>query len=273
MASDRYFVRIRGRVSGPYDLEQLSKLVRSSKLSRIHEVSSDRTNWTSVSEFDALFAATSIPQPDTELDLSDGAIPIAPLDDEIPATGPVSYYYEREGTTMGPVSPDELRTLARQNQVLPQDMIWSDDNPELVAAAISDVLAPVFRSGSTSRHAPLSEMAGERVSTQHGHTAEPPSIEPIEVSAIPPAVTIERKATPMELGYAAVHAHQFPISAALTLGWRIMSNHYGALLGATLLYGVIQCGFSFVPILGTMASLILGPPIGVGFTFMAISAN
>ncbi len=57
MASEAYYVRSRGKITGPFDLSALQKLVRRGSLSRMHEVSSDRVSWASAGDFGELFAA------------------------------------------------------------------------------------------------------------------------------------------------------------------------------------------------------------------------
>jgi len=57
--SELYFVRIRGRVQGPFDLEKLQQMVRRGRLSRIHELSSDRKSWCSAAENPELFSGSS----------------------------------------------------------------------------------------------------------------------------------------------------------------------------------------------------------------------
>src|SRR5687767_3867747 len=70
MAESRYFVRSRGRISGPFDLPGLQKLVRRGQLSRSDQVSPDKVDWSSAGEFEDLFplrgtaamaAATTLP--------------------------------------------------------------------------------------------------------------------------------------------------------------------------------------------------------------------
>ncbi|MGC9261721.1 MAG: DUF4190 domain-containing protein [Phycisphaerae bacterium] len=47
MAGETYFVRSRGKITGPYDVAGLQRLVKLGMLSRVHEVSTDKLNWAS----------------------------------------------------------------------------------------------------------------------------------------------------------------------------------------------------------------------------------
>ena len=55
MSDGAYYVKVRGQIDGPYDLDQLSKLVERGRLARFHKVSTDRVSWTSVGSLTALF--------------------------------------------------------------------------------------------------------------------------------------------------------------------------------------------------------------------------
>lgn len=47
MAGEMYFVRSRGKVTGPFDIGGLQRLAKLGMLSRVHEVSTDKRNWAS----------------------------------------------------------------------------------------------------------------------------------------------------------------------------------------------------------------------------------
>ena len=49
------YIRVRGRVLGPYDQEKLQSLARRGQLSRMHEISEDATNWVHASAYPQLF--------------------------------------------------------------------------------------------------------------------------------------------------------------------------------------------------------------------------
>lgn len=52
---ERYYVRLGGRVSGPFDLPTLQQQIRRGLLSRLHQVSSDRATWQSAGSVEGLF--------------------------------------------------------------------------------------------------------------------------------------------------------------------------------------------------------------------------
>jgi len=87
MSSDRYFLRIRGRVTGPYSLLQLQDQVRRRELSRLHEISADKANWFPAGGIAELFGPTqptsthAAAQQSSEGD-DEEVIPLELLDDE-----------------------------------------------------------------------------------------------------------------------------------------------------------------------------------------------
>src|SRR3954466_13665047 len=51
----RLYMRVRGRVLGPYEPEKLQALVRRGQLSRLHELSTDGVTWERASNYPELF--------------------------------------------------------------------------------------------------------------------------------------------------------------------------------------------------------------------------
>jgi hypothetical protein len=143
------YIRVRGRVLGPYDEEKLQSLARRGELSRMHEVSPDGTNWVRAATYPALFAA-----PRTRLVAKEMAVepPPAPAvaEDELPIVEPDlpvardrcaavvpigrSWYYDRDGQESGPVDEATLRQLAASGQVRPGTMVWTEGMPAWTTA-------------------------------------------------------------------------------------------------------------------------------------------
>jgi len=87
MSSDRYFLRIRGRVTGPFSLLQLQDQVRRRELSRLHEVSADQVKWVPAGGITELFGPIQPTGKETAAQHSsegndEEVIPLEPLDDE-----------------------------------------------------------------------------------------------------------------------------------------------------------------------------------------------
>ncbi len=54
--SDQFYIRVRGRVQGPFDSEKLRQLARRGQFSRMHEISVDGQQWEPAKERPELFA-------------------------------------------------------------------------------------------------------------------------------------------------------------------------------------------------------------------------
>jgi serine/threonine-protein kinase len=59
-SNTRYWVRLRGRVSGPYDLAAMQRMIRQGQLSRLHQVSTDQVTWKTASEIEGLYGPTVV---------------------------------------------------------------------------------------------------------------------------------------------------------------------------------------------------------------------
>lgn len=54
-SGERYYVRLGGRTSGPFDLAVLQQQARRNLLSRLHQISTDRVTWRSAGSIEGLF--------------------------------------------------------------------------------------------------------------------------------------------------------------------------------------------------------------------------
>ncbi len=58
--AQKYWVRLRGRVTGPYDFATLQRQVKQGALSRLHQVSTDQVVWKSATELEGLYGPTVV---------------------------------------------------------------------------------------------------------------------------------------------------------------------------------------------------------------------
>lgn len=124
--SDLYYVRIRGSVVGPFRPEQVRQLVERGKVSRLHELSTDRETWRPLSDFPELAVAPAA---------SAGATPSAPPDGDTAAAGqqsgqppPVTkqqWYYEDAGQPAGPVDEAAIAALVATGRITPTTLVWT----------------------------------------------------------------------------------------------------------------------------------------------------
>ena len=162
MSIESYFVRTRGRVSGPFDRTMLIKMVRRGTLATIDEVSKDREVWQSVSTLSWLVCVetpfssrsressqtTTAPAgpvaevPDASHREPTSADLVSGVSDSSP-TDPITegrYYLSREGEVIGPFAPTELVSMVTSGVLQPDDMIWHEgDNAFQPASQISEL--------------------------------------------------------------------------------------------------------------------------------------
>src|SRR5438270_1005387 len=106
MAEKRFFVRSRGKVLGPFDLEQLKALRNRGQLRRFHEVSQDRQSWVPAASLTELFHGDGAGE-ETAV-LAHGPADAAgarPGSGGTPGPVPEWFYVDAQGQQQGPVSP------------------------------------------------------------------------------------------------------------------------------------------------------------------------
>jgi serine/threonine-protein kinase len=59
-SSPRYWVRLRGKVTGPFDLPTLQRQLKQGHISRLHQVSADQVTWKQASDLEGLYGPTVV---------------------------------------------------------------------------------------------------------------------------------------------------------------------------------------------------------------------
>ena len=113
------YMRVRGRVLGPYEPEKLQAMVRRGQLSRLHELSTDGVSWVRASNFPELFA-TNVELPTTQHSTSSSVGSASTSDATVSASNAnpaaesavaasAKWYFSRGGAQGGPVDLPALR--------------------------------------------------------------------------------------------------------------------------------------------------------------------
>ncbi|MGA2253380.1 MAG: DUF4339 domain-containing protein [Thermoguttaceae bacterium] len=151
MDTDLY-LRVRGRVLGPYGLEKLQTLVRRGQLSRMHEVSTDGTHWVQASSYAELFVGAPVkliaPEvlnsspPSSQQANASTDIPLAGESSEAaqarprtPSSAGRRWYYEHAGMQNGPVEEAVLRQLLLTGQLDSEALVWNEGMSQWAAAS------------------------------------------------------------------------------------------------------------------------------------------
>ena len=120
MSDETYYVKIRGRVLGPFHTDRLIEMVSQGKLSRVHMLSTDNQNWQKASEYPDLFQSagrttSSAMKPETQ------NAPTSPGLD----SGDV-WHYGINGQPQGPVSKSVIMSLFTSGQLTASDSLWRE---------------------------------------------------------------------------------------------------------------------------------------------------
>jgi hypothetical protein len=178
------YIRLRGKVSGPFTDEQLGVMARQGRLTPFHEVSSDGIHWISARDAGYVMSSSGpppipsmpsypsapmpmpvfepIPQPPAggrtmlgvESPIPIEPEPVAPQRRTVMATptgGP--WYYEAGGQQNGPIDEGELIALIEAGQMRGGDLVWEQGQPDwqpLEQTRLRDYLPGGGRGGSNT---------------------------------------------------------------------------------------------------------------------------
>ncbi|MEN1678969.1 MAG: DUF4339 domain-containing protein [Planctomycetota bacterium] len=167
----RLYVRLRGRVQGPFQRDRLRELVRRGQLSSIHQVSVDSIEWQPASDFPELFPEDPVQTPQAAASTAAATVAQADPNATPAAAADEAWHYAIGNQQHGPVSLGELRGLARSAVIGPQDLVWTESMGEWAAAGATPRVADAFGAaaratgnGRQSVHADsLSDPAGNDV--------------------------------------------------------------------------------------------------------------
>lgn len=124
--SSIYFIRVRGRVLGPYSVAQLRALRGRGQFSRANEISTDRLTWQSAAAIENLFGGAA---------KQTGPVPgeaTAAPPTAVPGGSPPSrtvhpvWHYAVGSEQYGPVTLLELRGLVTSGQLTADDLVWKE---------------------------------------------------------------------------------------------------------------------------------------------------
>jgi TM2 domain-containing membrane protein YozV len=113
MSEKHYFVRVRGKIRGPFDVPQLRSMRDRGQFSSFHEVSEDRKLWMPATVVMEVFAP-----------LARVTGPTAPPEPPTPANQ--WYYLAGDGQQRGPVSKRQLLFMRQDGTVSDSTLIWRE---------------------------------------------------------------------------------------------------------------------------------------------------
>jgi len=140
----QYYIRLRGRVQGPFPAEKLQALARRGKFNRHYQVSTDRATWEPASRHPDLLPTGGPPKLRQTPAVDEPSEPVEPsekvaeeptLETLVEAGDDLQqWYYARDGEETGPVTMETIQLLASTGQLTVDDYLWTDGMPEWAAA-------------------------------------------------------------------------------------------------------------------------------------------
>lgn len=135
MDDAKWYIRWRGKVTGPYTLAQLEKLQSRGQISRLHEVSQDRRSWARASTLTSVFAVRekehSAPAADEQYELG------PQVESRQSASEPAresQWFYSRGDNQFGPFNLASLQMFAATGGLGPNDLVWEEGSSSWVPA-------------------------------------------------------------------------------------------------------------------------------------------
>jgi hypothetical protein len=107
MSDKEFYVRWRGRVSGPFAVEELRERMDRGQLSQLHEISRDGEDWSQVRDVDELSVSDSPDESENNEPYSRFRTEPAPGDVRS-AAATAEWYYSRDAYVDGPCTADRV---------------------------------------------------------------------------------------------------------------------------------------------------------------------
>lgn len=124
------YLRLRGKVTGPFSQSDLQRMREQGRLSAFHEVSLDQQSWMLASEAGLLqVSRSSFPMLDLEPNVALSGSPMAlqpasaPQQQASPATW---YHVDGNGTRQGPLTREQMGELLGQGTLKARSLIWTE---------------------------------------------------------------------------------------------------------------------------------------------------
>jgi hypothetical protein len=118
-----YYLRVRGRILGPFSVEKLRSLRTRGQFSRIHEISTDRRAWSPASSIDHLFSSPATATAPAQTPMAVGGVSTDPSQPTW-LTGHSANYHRSQpdaGTSQVSVSHNASQPVALDTRVSLED--------------------------------------------------------------------------------------------------------------------------------------------------------
>lgn len=123
------YVRIRGRVQGPFDESKLRNMIQKGQLSRVHQVSEDGNSWVKASEYRELFSSAPVnsSQPQAhDANTSHHEPAHESRGDTSPPSEPKDWYFGSGDKPVGPFTFGQIREMVMTGKLSSNDIVWKE---------------------------------------------------------------------------------------------------------------------------------------------------
>jgi hypothetical protein len=135
IGAGQWYVRMKGRVLGPFSPSQLASLRDRGTLTEDHELSQDRRSWTKASEMPGVFARTveSQRQPSRAVELEWPVITLAeetaPAQVSSAAAVEAQWFVARGNSHQGPMSHADVQRMINTGELGANSLVWKQGMP------------------------------------------------------------------------------------------------------------------------------------------------
>ncbi len=246
--AELHYVRIRGRVYGPYDNARLKQMVGRGQLSRLHEISIDGQSWLPASSQLELFDSSPISlaplaysvdalRSNVALNLASGDDAELKLENEtaLNLDGGKSnavWFVGGVDMTVGPVDAPRISALVRRGELKPNSLVWRKGMADWVqlqdAPELAELMLPEKpgKGRKRSTHQPLPEPSLPQIDSSNLNAG-------VDGDLVSELIFRACKPMPWITCVAAVLAAMaiiFIVGGLIVLGQGLLSQHWSLIL-------------------------------------------
>ena len=176
MTTKTFYVKIRGRVLGPFPPQRLMQMASQGQLSRVHQLSADGNDWHRADKYPELFnskaESRAVEQSSNQQSSSHQASNQQPAENTSQPAVTADWHYGVDGSSDGPVSKSKIISMIKKEALAAEDLLWHSDMsewqpidslPEFAAYLPQEVAINVGDSGnsrSSNRSGSASDLNG-----------------------------------------------------------------------------------------------------------------
>ena len=128
MADQTFYVKIRGRVLGPFPPRRLAQMAKQGQLSRVHQLSADGSTWNRADNYPEFFDSDGSQGAQTQQanqqsqEASPGGSAANP-----PQAAAVDWHYGINGNSAGPVPKSKIIEMIQSQSLSAEDLLWNKE--------------------------------------------------------------------------------------------------------------------------------------------------